>query len=142
MNIREDTDSEELVVNLTPLIDVVFLLLIFFMVTTTFLDPEREIDIDLPTAESAGDPDRSPDEIVVNVLEDGRIILEGSPITSEELLGVFKRAAQHDPETPVTIRGHRLAQHQNIVGVMDACGIAGLVNLSVGTSHQGVEGQG
>ncbi len=137
MNIREDSDAEELVVNLTPLIDVVFLLLIFFMVTTTFLDPEREIDVDLPTAESAGDPQPTPDEIVVNVLQDGRIVVEGEEISRDELLGVLKRAAQHDAETPITIRGHRLAQHEKIVGVMDACGIAGLVNLSVGTSHEG-----
>ena len=134
MNIREDNGAEEIVLNLTPMIDVVFLLLIFFMVTTTFLDPEREIDVELPTAQSAGEPDQAPDEIVVNVLEDGRLLIAGEEVSREELLGVFKAAAQHDPDTPVTIRGHRLAQHEKIVGVMDACGVAGLSNLAVGTA--------
>lgn len=134
MNIREDADFEELVINLTPLIDVVFLLLIFFMVATTFLDPEREIDVELPTAQSAGEPQRTPEEIVLNVLQDGRVFHDGTQISDDELRLLLKRAAQHDPETPVTIRGHRLAQHQSIVSVMDACGSAGLFNLAVGTS--------
>ena len=54
----------------------------------------------------------------------------------DQLLAVLKGAAQHDAETPVTIRGHRRAQHQSIVGVMDACGVAGLSNLSVGTTTE------
>jgi len=137
VNIREDADADDLVVNLTPLIDVVFLLLIFFMVTTTFLDPEREIDVDLPTAQSAGEPDRAPDEIVVNVLADGTLVIQDETVTRDELMNVFRRAAQHDPETPVTIRGHRRAEHENIVSVMDACGLAGLSNLAVGTSEEG-----
>jgi biopolymer transport protein ExbD len=129
-------DSDELVLNLTPMNDVVFLLLNYFIVATTFLDPEREIDVDLPQAESAGEPDRPPEEIVVNVLEDGTLVVAGQPVAREELLGLLKSAAQHDPETPVTIRGHRLARHETIVGVMDACGLAGLRNLAVGTSHE------
>ena len=136
MNIREDAESEELVINLTPLIDVVFLLLIFFMVTTTFLDPEREIEVELPTAQSAGEPDRMPDEIVLNVQQDGSIVYQGQALGREELVGMLKTTAQHDPETPVTIRGHRRAEHQSIVSVMDACGIAGLSNLAVGTSQE------
>ena len=137
MNIREENDSDELVLNLTPLIDVVFLLLIFFMVTTTFLDPEREIEVELPVAESAGRPERVPDEIVVNVTESGRLIVSGQTLTRDELLGLLKRAAQHDPATPVTIRGHRAARHDAVVGVMDACGLAGLSNLAVGTARDG-----
>ena len=136
MNIREDTGAEDLIVNLTPLIDVVFLLLIFFMVTTTFLDPERQIDIDLPVAESGGEPDEAVDEIVVNVLEDGSVVVDGRALERDQLLTLLKGAAQHDTETPVTIRGHRRAQHQQVVGVMDACGVAGLSNLSVGTTTE------
>lgn len=137
MNIREEADGEELVLNLTPLIDVVFLLLIFFMVTTTFLDPEREIEVELPVAESSGTPQPTPDEIVVNVTEDGRLIVAGETLTRDELLGVLKRTAQHDPKTPVTIRGHRSARHEMVVSVMDACGLAGLSNLAVGTAKDG-----
>ncbi len=136
MNIREDNDADELVVNLTPLIDVVFLLLIFFMVSTTFLDPEREIEVELPTAESSGEAGATPDELVLTVIEDGTIFFEGGALGRDELVGVLKRAAQHDPATPVTIRGAAGARHEAIVAVMDACGLAGLSNLSVGTTRK------
>lgn len=136
MNIPDDSEAEDLVINLTPLIDVVFLLLIFFMVSTTFLDPEREIEVELPTAESAGVPQEVPDEIILNILEDGQITYLGNRVLQDELVGILKRAAQHDPETPVTIRGHRQARHESVVSVMDACGIAGLSNLAIGTTVQ------
>ena len=134
MNIREDDGAEEFALNLTPMIDVVFLLLIFFMVTTTFLDPERQIDIDLPTAESGGEITELPDEIVLTILEDGSVLTGGRSLDRNGLLVLLKSAAQNDPETPVTIRGHRRARHEAIVAVMDACGLAGLSNLAVGTT--------
>ena len=137
MRLRTDHDGNDLVLELTPMIDVVFLLLIFFMVATTFLDPEREIEVELPVAESGGEPQRPPEEIVLNVLEDGSIVHAGTPLGEGELDHLLRSAAQHDPATPVTIRGHRLARHEAIVGVMDACGVAGLSNLAVGTSHEG-----
>ena len=136
MHIQEDDGFEEMALNLTPMIDVVFLLLIFFMVTTTFLDPEREIDIELPSAQSAGEIERPPEEIVLNVQEDGTVVLAGEMVEPESLLDLLKSAAQHDPETPVTIRGHRAARHEHIVRVMDACGLAGLINLAVGTTAE------
>ena len=136
MNIREDDGIEEFVLNLTPMIDVVFLLLIFFMVTTTFLDPEREIEVDLPVAESGGEPKETPDEIVLTVVEDGTVYHGGDALTAEAMLELLRRTAQHDPATPVTIRGHRRTRHESVVKVMDACGIAGLVNLAVGTTQQ------
>ncbi len=135
MKIREDNwlDEEP---NLTPMIDVVFLLLIFFMVTTTFLDPERAIDIELPRAESGAEAQQQQDELIVNVEEDGTFVLDGITLSFDQLQDRLKGAAQHNAETPVTIRGHRRAQHQAIVQVMDACGVAGLSNLAVGTSNE------
>ena len=134
MNIRRDeAGADELALNLTPMIDVVFLLLIFFMVATTFLDPEREIDIELPEAESGTTIEERTDELVINVLRDGSITLSGRELTQAQLLESLKSSAQSDPRTPVTIRGDRLVHHEAIVGVMDACGVAGLSNLSVGT---------
>ena len=126
-------DDEEPVANLTPMIDVVFQLLIFFMVATTFLDPEKEIGIELPEAASGEAPDEEASELIINIFADGRIILSGREVAAESLLGELKAAAQADPTTPVTIRGDRLVHHERVVQVMDACGQAGLLNLAVGT---------
>ena len=132
MKIRE-RDPEEPVLNLTPMIDVVFQLLVFFMVATTFLDPEKEIGIELPEAASGTVAEADIEELIINVFEDGRIVLSGTEISSSDLLTALKSAAQNDPDTQVTIRGDRLVRHERIVNVMDACGRAGLYNLSVGT---------
>lgn len=131
MKISEQQD-EEPILNLTPMIDVVFQLLVFFMVATTFLDPEKEIGIELPEAASATVTENV-DELIINVFADGRIVVSGQDVPADSLLTTLKSAAQKDPETPVTIRGDRLVHHENIVQVMDACGQAGLYNLAVGT---------
>lgn len=132
MRIDDGDAGDELVLNLTPLIDVVFLLLVFFMLTTTFLDPERELEIDLPQAAS-GTTLEEERELVINVFEDGRITLSGEAVDPNALRTRLESAAAADPETPVTIRGDKRVEHGDIVGVMDACGLAGLYNLSVGT---------
>jgi len=133
MRIRDDEAADEPVLNLTSLIDVVFLLLVFFMVTTTFLKPEQEIEIDLPTAESGTPLEVEPDELVIHVTKDGHYALAGAEITRDALEQALERAARRDPETAVIIRGDRATRHESIVAVMDACGRAGLSNLSVGT---------
>jgi biopolymer transport protein ExbD len=137
VRIREDEAADEMALNLTSLIDVVFLLLIFFMVATTFLDPEREIGIELPEALSATESQEAPEEIVINVFRDGRLSLGGEEVERAVLEATLQRAAQSDPKTPVTIRGDRLVHHEEIVSVMDACGSAGLSNLAVGTIESG-----
>ncbi len=133
MKIRNEEGVEELVLNLTPMIDVIFLLLIFFMVATTFQDPERELDVDLPHAQSGSTLTEQDDEIILNVMRDGSVVLSERTVTSDELVRHLNQAAQQDPETPVTIRGDRFVHHEDIVSAMDACGSAGLHNLSIGT---------
>ena len=95
---------------------------------------DREIDIELPTAESGAEPKTQPDELIVNVEKDGSIVIDGRTLVFDELVLELKSVATHNADTPITIRGHRQAQHQAIVQVMDACGVAGLSNLAVGTT--------
>ncbi|MHC5210436.1 MAG: ExbD/TolR family protein [Planctomycetota bacterium] len=125
--------DEEPALNLTPLIDVVFQLLIFFMVATTFLNPEKEIGIELPEAVSGEQSEEEPDEILINVFADGSVIVSGESVARDALLDTLRARARANPQTPVTIRGDRLVHHEHIVAVMDACGQAGLLHLSVGT---------
>ena len=137
MNLQTEDGPEEFILNLTPMIDVVFLLLVFFMVATTFLDPEREIEMELPQAESGEAVESELDELVINVQSDGTVFLGTEQLDADALSARLRSVAARDPETPVTIRGDRDARHQDIVRVMDACGIAGLSQMALGTIQEG-----
>jgi biopolymer transport protein ExbD len=133
MHLRDEQPLDEQALNLTSMTDLVFLLLIFFLCATTFLDPERALQLELPQAQSAERRDEELQELVINVSRDGELTLSGRVVAREALERELRAAAARNPETPVTIRGDRLVHHEDIVAVMDACGQAGLVNLAVGT---------
>jgi biopolymer transport protein ExbD len=133
LRVRDDVLPDEGDLSLAPLIDVVFLLLVFFMVATTYLDEERQLDVELPGATTGNVPEREADELVIDVLRDGRIAVRGETLDAAALDAVLADAARASRETAVTIRGDRLVHHEDVVSVMDACGRAGLVNLAVGT---------
>lgn len=132
MHLRDEEPLDELVLNLTSMTDLVFLLLVFFLCATTFLDPERALRLELPEAKSAQMREAPLEELVINVARDGALTLAGRALDRAALERELRAAAARDPQTPVTIRGDRLVHHEDIVGVMDACGQAGLSNLAVG----------
>ena len=134
MKMRTSTDGDEFALNLTSMTDIVFLMLIFFMLVTTYDDPERQLDVELPAASSSREP--PPQDLVINVLEDGSVVLDGLVLERAALRLRLDEAARAEPATPVTIRGHRLARHEAIVRVLDDCGAAGLSNLSVATTQE------
>lgn len=135
MQVRDGNSGEDMAFNMAPMIDIVFLLLIFFMVSTTFVDHEKEMGIELPQASSGDAPERKPEEVVINIGQDGRVYLGQDEVPEADLLASLERTARRDPETPVTIRGHRQAFHEHVVAVMDTCRRAGLVNLGVMTEE-------
>lgn len=134
MKIRRavEAEGEEVGFNLTPMIDCVFLLNIFYMVTTTFLNLEKEMDLSLPEAQSGRPEQPEPKEVIINVLADGRMKVGERFFEQEELVDHLKQVALADAATPITIRGDRGTVFQNAVRAMDACGRANLNRISVG----------
>jgi biopolymer transport protein ExbD len=106
---------------LTPIIDMVFLLLIFFLVATTFHQTEREIQVALPQAAFAGPISTSLREIIVNVNMDGDIIVGGGTISPEDLKILVDEAVAVNPRQKVTVRGDRRTAYANVVRVLDIC---------------------
>ena len=131
MQIDDRNGEEELTLNLAPMIDVVFLLLVFFMVATTFVEPEKQLDLELPPAESGAEPQELPDELLIQVLRDGRILLGGDEHSPESLRGELERTARARPATPVTVRGDEAVDYGRVVGVLDLCHLAGLTSTSL-----------
>lgn len=132
MNFRRNRRRSNTDINLTPLIDVVFLLLIFFMVSTTFTR-ETHLAIELPEAEGQlGEPPVEAIEIVV--AQDGRYALNGAVFTDSELLG-NSLLSQVDGrrDMPIAITADAQASHQAVVQVMDMVGKLGFAQLRIST---------
>ena len=108
-------------IELAPIIDMVFLLLIFFLVATTFHQTEREMQIALPAAASAGPISTALREIVINVDDQGQIIVSGRTMEPEDLRALIEEAVAGNPEQKVTVRGDRTTAYANIVRVLDIC---------------------
>lgn len=133
VRLADEDLGEDSQLNLAPMIDVVFLLLIFFMVATTFATLEEQIDLDLPVAESGEAPIEIPDELIVDVDRDGNLFLAGSAVDEGALANLLQRTARRDPDTPVTVRGDEALNFGRIVAVLDLCRVAGLSNAGLRT---------
>lgn len=118
---------------LAPMIDIVFLLLIFFIVTWQFSRSETEMKISVPTSEEGADPKRVLGEIIVNVRTDGQVVVEGRELSKAQLRERLERIARLHENQPVRLRGDSDCSYQNIVEVIDVCQKAGIWNISFAT---------
>ncbi len=136
MNFRK-TMSDEVEVNLTPLIDVVFLLLIFFMVTTTF-DRDAKIKIDLPTTQSAVPvAQKNTMELLINA--QGKYYVDGQEVLNNKPETLFRAMSQaldkRGNNPPLVISADANANYQSVVTAMDIAGRLGLTNFSMATTQ-------
>ena len=124
---------------MVPLIDIVFLTLVFFMVTSVYSTLESEIDITLPTASTAELDERMQGEIFINLREDGQIVLNGHEVDLEGLQKILGRVAQSFPGGSVIIRGDRKADLGRALAILNACRIADIQNISFAALPEGIE---
>lgn len=120
---------------LAPMIDIVFLLLIFFIVTWQYTRSETELSVSVPTAEEGADPQRQRGEIIINILADNSIRVEGSPVTLPQLQAKLAPIAEKHKNQPVRIRGDGAVAYQRIVEVIDTCQKSGIWNISFATQR-------
>ena len=115
---------------LTAMLDVVFLLLCFFVTTSVYSQWENEVEIQLPSAESGVEPNRLPGEIIVNVAKDGAIRVNGRDLTPEELGAKCRALAAAFPGNPIVVRGDREASWESVLRVLDICAKNDLYNVN------------
>lgn len=115
---------------LAAMLDVVFLLLCFFVTTSVYSQWENEVEIQLPSAESGVEPNRLPGEIIVNVAKDGAIRVNGRDLTPEELGAKCRALAAAFPGNPIVVRGDREASWESVLRVLDICAKNDLYNVN------------
>lgn len=123
--------DEQPQLNLTSLIDVVFLLIIFFMVTTTFDEMERNIALAVPQVPHAGENSPPLGPLVVNVYADGRLEMDGNPLTLEELTSRLAEARAGRGDVSVVIRGDAACAFQDVAATLGACREANISELGI-----------
>ena len=117
--------------NLTPLIDVVFLLLIFFMLTTTFVNLENRIKVDLPTGDfAAAEPSEN---IIVTITENNTIYLNGKLIDPLKLTESVAAEIKDEPEKIVILEADKNVLHGKVIRVMDLLKKGGAEKIAIAT---------
>ena len=118
-------------INLTPMVDIVFQLIIFFMVGTKFTEMEKKIDLSVPTvANSANLPD-APEKRIINVYRDGRIELDKQMVSLEQLQGELSAWRGRSVNQTVVVRGDAEGPLQNVASVLTACRDAGISDMGI-----------
>lgn len=123
---------EEPTLNLTPMIDCVFLLIIFFMVGSRFTEQERQYEVNLPSVSEAPRPrTAAPDEITINVRADGEAVVKGKVRPLSDLAADLDAAIKNYPDQAVVIRGDASVPYQHVMTVMAVCQKAGVKSVSL-----------
>ncbi|MFK7817320.1 MAG: ExbD/TolR family protein [Planctomycetaceae bacterium] len=122
---------EEPELNLTSMIDIVFLLIIFFMVGTQFAEPEDRFQVELPTAGAVQPLSEGPDAMVVSVAKDGRILVGEDRLTIDELETKFVEARENYPAQAVVVRGEGEGRYQAVIDVLAAANRAEMADVSL-----------
>ena len=122
---------EEPQLNLTPMIDIVLLLVIFFMVGTQFTESESQYDIELPTVTQAAALTGGPDELTVEVRRDGQALLDGQPIDDDTLTRRLQEAKARYKGQAVIFRGDQAIDYQRVMSVISLVKGAGITNIQL-----------
>lgn len=133
MNFRSRLKPESMGFQMTPMIDVVFLLLCFFVTSQIFAQWEAEIDITLPTAQTSEAPQRLPGEIIINIRADGEVVVNSRVLDGDALGAMLARLAELFPGQPVLIRADKAVAYEHVIAVLDRCRQADIWNISFAT---------
>jgi len=134
MNFRSRTAPQHPGIQLAPLVDVLLLLLIFFLLTWNAARNENELDIKIPKASAATEKTAPIGDVIVNVKADGSVVVNRRVLSGPDLLALLKNLVQLNADQAVVIRGDEAGEYKNIVNVLDICSQAGVTNVAFATA--------
>ena len=138
INVRQTIrgGSEKVDINMGPLVDMVFLLLIFFVVTTSFVK-ESGIEVQRAIASTAEIQEKG--NVMVGISRDGEVYFDGKKVDVRSLRGLVERALAEDPEAGIVVVADQASESGMMIQVMDQCRMAGAKNVSVAAKRESSE---
>ncbi len=136
MKFRDSQSQQPAELELAPMIDVVFLLLIFFIVSWQFARFERDMEVSVPEAEETDRNARKVGEIIINIRDGGGIYLNGAQLSERELLDKLRVIAENYPSQAVILRGDAKADFRHVIRVLDQVKEAGIWNVAFATTRK------
>lgn len=133
MKFRRRQAQNVLGFQIAPMVDILLVLLCFFIVTWSFARKEMELDVKVPAAESGHEATSVMNQTVLNVRADGAVIWNRQEVSREDLMGKLKRLAELSPDYAIILRGDRDAAYRHIVAVLDICRAANIWNVAFAT---------
>jgi len=118
---------------IAPLIDIVFITLIFYMTLSIFYQLETELSISVPKAEQSEEVMRSPGEIIINLDREGVVVVNQKTLDYEGLQKMLQRISTLYPNQSIIIRADKKTYHESVVKVLDACAAANIWNIAFST---------
>jgi biopolymer transport protein ExbD len=135
VNFRKQAVPEPGAFQIAPMVDIVFLLLIFFLVTWNFARQETELDVKVPTAQEGKESRRTVGEVIINVRADGTIIMNRRELSADDLTATLRKISELYPDQAVVLRGDESADYRHIVAVLDICRAANIWNVAFATGR-------
>ena len=121
-------------IQLAPLVDVLLLLLIFFLLTWNAARTENELDVKVPKASAAREKSAPIGDVVLNVKADGNVVVNRRTLAGPELTELLKSLVKLNSEQAVVIRGDEAGAYKNIIDVLNICTEAGITNVAFATA--------
>ncbi len=118
---------------IAPMVDILLVVLVFFIVTWNFALSENELDVRVPSAAKANETQPYVGQVVINIKADGTIIVNRQPKTLTELLQLLKKLSQLYPDQAAIVRGDQGVEYKHIVEVLDICRQADIWNVAFAT---------
>ncbi|MEO6872557.1 MAG: biopolymer transporter ExbD [Chthoniobacterales bacterium] len=134
MNFRSRTVSQHPGIQLAPLVDVLLLLLIFFLMTWNAARNENELDVKVPKASAAKEKSAPMGDVIVNVKTDGDVVVNRRTLSGPDLTSLLEGLVKLNADQAVVIRGDEAGAYKNIVNVLNICSQAGITNVAFATA--------
>ena len=130
MKLRRRAEPLVMGFQIAPMVDVLLVLLCFFILTWNFARKETELDVKVPTAENGGEPSLDVNQTVLNLKADGSMVMNTKPITFDELGARMEALAAINPDYAIILRGDENVAYKHVAHVLDVCRGAGIWNVA------------